>query len=174
MEMIERRISDVSILRLIRKCISVGVIDDGRLLLSETGTGQGKSSAHCSPTCTSTSCSISGSSARSSLHGKVFRLRRSLKCVAEWCQTHRHYPVDWQQAILNAKLRGHYQYYGRPHELPQSVPVLSGCPADLEEVARPAAQGRTLTWEKYAQLLHRHPLLRPRITRSWAGTVSLT
>src|SRR5215469_440668 len=42
MEMIEGRISDASILRLIRKFINVGVIDDGRLLLSETGTGQGQ------------------------------------------------------------------------------------------------------------------------------------
>jgi group II intron reverse transcriptase/maturase len=42
MEMIERRISDASVLRLIRKWISVGVIDDGRLLVSETGTGQGQ------------------------------------------------------------------------------------------------------------------------------------
>ena len=42
MEMIEGRISDASILRLIRKFINVGVIDDGRLLVSETGTGQGQ------------------------------------------------------------------------------------------------------------------------------------
>src|SRR5246500_1268932 len=42
MEMIERRIGDASILRLIRKWINIGVIDDGRLLVSETGTGQGQ------------------------------------------------------------------------------------------------------------------------------------
>lgn len=42
MEMIERRISDRSILRLIGKWIHVGVIDDGRLLRSETGIGQGQ------------------------------------------------------------------------------------------------------------------------------------
>ena len=42
MEMIERRISDASILRLLRKWINVGVIDEGRLLVSETGTGQGQ------------------------------------------------------------------------------------------------------------------------------------
>jgi len=41
-EMIERRIGDSSILRLIRKWINVGVIDEGRLLVSETGTGQGQ------------------------------------------------------------------------------------------------------------------------------------
>ncbi len=42
MEMIEKRVSDGSILRLIRKWINVGVIDDGRLLMAEKGTGQGQ------------------------------------------------------------------------------------------------------------------------------------
>ena len=42
MEMIEKRISDDSVLRLIRKWIQVGVIEEGRLLMSETGTGQGQ------------------------------------------------------------------------------------------------------------------------------------
>jgi hypothetical protein len=42
------------------------------------------------------------------------RLRRGLKTVAQWCQEHRHDPVGVQQKTLNAKLRGHYQYYGRP------------------------------------------------------------
>ena len=41
-EMIERRISDGSVLRLIQKWIKVGAIDNGRLLVSETGTGQGQ------------------------------------------------------------------------------------------------------------------------------------
>ena len=42
MEMVERRVSDASILRLIGKWINIGVVDDGRLLESETGTGQGQ------------------------------------------------------------------------------------------------------------------------------------
>ena len=42
MEMIEKRISDASILRLLRKWINIGVVDEGRLLMSETGTGQGQ------------------------------------------------------------------------------------------------------------------------------------
>jgi RNA-directed DNA polymerase len=41
-EMIERRVKDGSILKLIGKWINVGVIDDGRLLTSETGVGQGQ------------------------------------------------------------------------------------------------------------------------------------
>ncbi len=42
MEMIEKRVRDGSILRLIRKWVNVGVIDEGRLLTSSTGTGQGQ------------------------------------------------------------------------------------------------------------------------------------
>jgi hypothetical protein len=41
-EMIEKRVCDGGILRLIGKWINVGVIGDGRLLISETGTGQGQ------------------------------------------------------------------------------------------------------------------------------------
>jgi RNA-directed DNA polymerase len=42
MGMIEKRVRDRSVLRLIRKWIQVGVIEEGRLLVSETGTGQGQ------------------------------------------------------------------------------------------------------------------------------------
>jgi RNA-directed DNA polymerase len=42
MAFVERRIGDGSILRLIQKWIHVGVIDDGRLLVTKTGTGQGQ------------------------------------------------------------------------------------------------------------------------------------
>jgi RNA-directed DNA polymerase len=42
MEMIEERVRDGSVLRLIRKWIQIGVIEEGRLLVSETGTGQGQ------------------------------------------------------------------------------------------------------------------------------------
>ena len=42
MEMIEKRVRDGSVLRVIRKWIQVGIIEEGRLLVSETGTGQGQ------------------------------------------------------------------------------------------------------------------------------------
>lgn len=41
-EMIEKRVKDGSILRLIGKWINVGTIDEGRLLTSDTGVGQGQ------------------------------------------------------------------------------------------------------------------------------------
>ncbi len=42
MELIEKRVRDGSILRLIRKWINVGVREDGRLLITQTGVGQGQ------------------------------------------------------------------------------------------------------------------------------------
>src|ERR1700674_1848999 len=41
-EMIEKRVNDGSVLRLIQKWIKVGVIEDGKLLVSEAGTGHGQ------------------------------------------------------------------------------------------------------------------------------------
>ena len=102
------------------------------------------------------------------------RLKRSLKGIAEWCRTHRHYDVDWQQATLNAKLRGHYQYYGRPTNYRSLWKFYREVRRTWKKWLGRRTRGRTLTWEKYAQLLNRHPLLRPRIVRPWAGAASPT
>jgi len=205
MAMIERRISDASILRLIRKWINVGVIDEGRLLVSDTGTGQGQI---ISPLLANVYLHVIldewfEKEVKPRLKGKAFevryaddaalffehredaqkvlevlpkrfekfgltlhpkktrliefgrraywkaqrkgikletfdllgithlatrsrrgkftvhvktvskRLRRSLNAVAAWCQRHRHDDVELQWKTLNAKLRGHYEYYGR-------------------------------------------------------------
>ena len=100
------------------------------------------------------------------------RLRRGLKAIADWCKQHRHEPVAEQQKTLNAKLRGHYQYYGRPtnyHSLWQFH-------RKVRRIWRTwlsrRTRGRTLTWERYAEILRQFPLLRPRITHSWAGAGS--
>jgi group II intron reverse transcriptase/maturase len=264
MEMIERRVSDASILRLIRKWINIGVIDDGRLRVSETGIGQGQI---ISPLLANVYLHFVldqwiEQDVKAHLRGKVFviryaddavfcfqyrqdaekvlqvlpkrfarfglilhpektrlvefgrqalasadrtrtkpatfdflgfthkcarsrrgkftvqvktmkkRLRRSLKAVAEWCQVHRHDLVNRQQAILNAKLRGHYQYYGRPTNYRSLWQFYRVVRCTWKKWLGRRTRGRSLTWVKYAQLLQRHPLLRPRIVRPWAGTAS--
>jgi RNA-directed DNA polymerase len=40
------------------------------------------------------------------------KFRRSVKRVAEWCKRNRHRRVGEQFQLLNAKLRGYYNYYG--------------------------------------------------------------
>src|SRR5437660_4761205 len=205
-EMIEKRISDGSVLRLIQKWIKVGVIEEGRLLVSETGTGQGQPispllaniylhhaldewfedvvkprlkgeayeirfaddailcfqhredaekvmrvlpkrfekyglTLHPEKTrLIEFGRSAVGNARRQGKKPETFaflgfthmgarsrkgrftvhvttlakRFRRGLKAIADWCKQHRHDPVNEQQKMLNAKLRGHYQYYGRP------------------------------------------------------------
>ena len=266
MEMIERRVSDASILRLIRKWINVGVIDEGKLLVSETGTGQGQIispllanvylhhvldlwlqgevkprlkggvvevryaddavlcfqyredaqrvlrvlpkrfakfglTLHPEKTrlvefgrktlATAARLGIKPATfdflgfthrcARSrrgkfTVHVKSMkkRLARAFKAVAEWCREHRHDPVAQQQQTLNAKLRGHYQYYGRPTNYRSLRQFYRGVLRLWHKWLNRRTRGKSLPWPAFVHLLQRHPLLRPRITHAWAGSLSRT
>jgi group II intron reverse transcriptase/maturase len=264
MEMVERRISDTSILRLLKKWINVGVIDEGRLLVNKTGTGQGQvvspllaniylhfildqwfedevkprlkgkafavryvddvllcfqhkedaqkvltvlekrfskyglslhpektrlvefgRSALTMAERTKTQPAtfeflgfvhISARSRRGKFMVKVKtmkkRLKRSLTAAEQWCKEHRHDPVKDQQTTLNAKLRGHYQYYGRASNNRALRQFFNGVRGIWKKWLNRRTRGTTLDWDKYLQLLRRHPLLPPRITHSWANTRS--
>jgi RNA-directed DNA polymerase len=263
-EMIEKRVNDGSVLRLIQKWIKVGVIEDGRLLVSETGTGQGQPispllsniylhhvldewfedvvkprlkgeayeirfaddailcfqhredaekvlsvlpkrfekyglTLHPEKTRliefgryaarnakkqgkkpeTFNFLGLTHMCARSrkgkfTVHVRTIakRLRRGLKAIADWCKQHRHDPVDEQQKTLNAKLRGHYQYYGRPTNYRSIWQFYRRVRRIWREWLSRRTRGQPLTWERFEALLRQHPLLRPRITHSWAGAGS--
>jgi group II intron reverse transcriptase/maturase len=264
MEMIEKRVSDGSVLRLIRKWIKIGVIDKGQLLVSETGTGQGQPispllaniylhhildqwfaeevkprlkgeayeirfaddailcfehredaekvlgvlpkrfakyglTLHPEKTrlvefgrkarrnarrqgkrpATFDFLGLTHICARSrkgrfTVHVKTIakRLRRGLKAIAEWCQEHRHDPVDQQQKTLNAKLRGHYQYYGRPTNYRSIRQFYREVRCIWRKWLSRRTRGRGLTWERFNAILRQYPLLPPRITHAWAGAGS--
>ena len=263
-EMIEKRVNDGSVLRLIQKWIKVGVIEDGKLLMSETGTGQGqpispllaniylhhvldewfeeevkprlKGEAHeirfaddailCfqhredaekvlsvlskrfekygltlhpektrliefgrfargnakkqgKKPATFNFLGFTHICARSrkgkfAVHVKTIakRLRRGLKAIAEWCQEHRHDPVSDQQKTLNAKLRGHYQYYGRPTNYRSIGQFYREVRRIWRKWLNRRTRGRGLTWERFAEILRQYPLLPPRIMHAWAGAGS--
>jgi RNA-directed DNA polymerase len=263
-EMVEKRVSDGSVLRLIQKWIKVGVIEDGKLLESETGTGQGQPispllaniylhhaldmwfeevvkprlkgeayeirfaddailcfqhkedaekvlrvlpkrlekyglTLHPEKTrliefgrYAARNAKKQGKKpetfdflgfkhlcARSrkggfTVHVKTIakRLHRGLKAIADWCKQHRHEPVDEQQKTLNAKLRGHYQYYGRPTNFRSIRQFYRRVRRIWREWLSRRTRGRPLTWERYLAILRQHPLLPPRITHAWAGAGS--
>ena len=97
------------------------------------------------------------------------RLRRGLKAIAAWCQKHRHEPVDEQRKTLNAKLRGHYQYYGRPTNYRSLQQFYRSFRRIWKEGLSRRTRGRWLTWDRYVAILRQHPLLLPRITHSWSA-----
>ena len=263
-EMIERRITDGSVLRLIWKWIKVGAIDNGQLLVSETGTGQGQPispllaniylhhvldqwfeevvkprlkgeayeirfaddailcfqhkedadkvlevlpkrfeklglTLHPEKTRliefgrdaarnarrqgkkpeTFNFLGFTHIPARSRkgkfvVHTKTIakRLRRGLKAIFDWCKEHRHDPVSEQQKTLNAKLRGHYQYYGRPTNYRSIWQFYQRVRRIWREWLSRRTRGHPLTWERYAEILRQYPLLRPRITHAWASAGS--
>lgn len=261
-EMIEKRIRDGSILRLIRKWINVGIIDEGRLIHTETGTGQGqpispllaniylhyvldewfekvvkprlsgeayevrfaddfimcfqyqedaqkvlkvlpkrfgrfgltlhpektrliefgryarqeaKKRGENKPATFDflgfTHIGAKSRRGKYAIHVRTMRkrLRRGLKEVSKWCQAHRHDPVQEQCESLNAKLRGHYQYYGRPTNYQCLWQFYRSTRRIWKKWLNRRTRGKTVNWSVYEQILNRHPLLRPRITRPWAS-----
>jgi RNA-directed DNA polymerase len=261
MEMIEKRVLDGSVLQLIRKWIKIGVIDEGRLLVSETGTGQGQTispllaniylhyvldewfendvkprlrgeahevrfaddavmcfqyredaervmevlpkrfekyglTLHPEKTrlvefgryaeehakrqgkkpATFDFLGLTHICARTrrgkfTVHVKTMkkRLRRGLKAIAEWCRENRHAPVEEQQKTLNAKLRGHYQYYGRPTNYRSILQFFRRVVCIWRKWLNSRTRGKWLTWKIYNQILRRCPLLLPWITHPWNG-----
>src|SRR5260370_373191 len=150
MEMIEGRVSDASILRLIRKWINVGVVDEGRLLESETGTGQGQV--------------ISPLLANIYLHHVLdvwfaeqvaprLKGKASLIRYVDDAILFFQYREDAQR-VLEA-LHKRFAKFCRA--------VGSIWHKWLER----RTSGKRLTWETFAKLLHRPPLLLPRITHAW-------
>jgi group II intron reverse transcriptase/maturase len=264
MEMIEKRVRDGSVLCLIRKWIQVGVIEEGRLFLSETGTGQGQTispllaniylhfvldewfenevkprlrgAAHeirfaddavlCfqykedaekvmevlpkrfakhgltihpektrllefgryaeenakrqgKKAATFDFLGFTHVCARSrkgkfTVHVRTMkkRFRRGLKAIADWCQENRHLLVEKQQKTLNAKLRGHYQYYGRPTNYRSIGRFFREVLHTWHKWLSRRTRGNGMTWEKYAAILRKLPLLQPRIRHSWLGAGS--
>jgi RNA-directed DNA polymerase len=264
MEMIEKRVRDGSVLQLIRKWIQVGVIEEGRLLVSETGTGQGQTispllaniylhyvldewfesevkprirgEAHeihfaddavlcfqykedaekvmevlpkrfakygltIHPEKTRllefgryaeekakkqgkkpatfdflgyTHVCARSRRGRFTVHVRTMkkRFRRGLTAIAAWCQENRHRPVEEQQKTLNAKLRGHYQYYGRPTNYQNLWRFFREVRRIWRTWLSRRTRGNGMTWEKYAAILRKHPLLLPRILHSWNGVGS--
>ena len=95
------------------------------------------------------------------------RLRRSLKTMTAWCREHRHDPVDEQQQALNRKLRGHYQYYGRSTNFRSLLEFYERVKRIWQKWLNRRSRGHLLNWSEYEQILRRHPLVRPRLSRPW-------
>jgi len=92
------------------------------------------------------------------------RFTRGLRALAQWCRSNKHRPTREQHAILSAKLRGHYQYYG----VTGNYASLSRFLWLVERAWRSALSRRSqkarLTWERFsARVLRRFPLPRPHL-----------
>ena len=91
------------------------------------------------------------------------KFRNSIKRVAEWCKKNRHRRMREQFELLNAKLRGYYNYYGvngNYDSLKEFYHLVQGL--HLKWLNR-RSQRPSYTWEGYYVLRQHFALERPRI-----------
>jgi len=89
------------------------------------------------------------------------RLRRFLTATGQWCKVNRHVPVRAQWAILGAKLRGHYQYYGVAGNRNALQVVYERVVRAWRQWLTRRSQRARMHWRKFTALLRRYPLPRP-------------
>jgi group II intron reverse transcriptase/maturase len=94
------------------------------------------------------------------------RLARAVRAISTWCREHLHWPVPEQRRTLNAKLRGHYQYYGITGNY-RCLAAFAYLTTRLwRRWLNRRSQRQSMPWPRFAVLLKRLPLLRPRIIHS--------
>ena len=97
------------------------------------------------------------------------RLTRKLKALRQEVWRFMHAPLATQHEWFAAVLRGHYGYYGRPH----NYPALNGFYREVRRtwlrcLRRRSQKSRRMGWPEFETLTARFRLPTPRITRTWA------
>jgi len=97
------------------------------------------------------------------------RYARALASVTNWCRKNRHKSIGDQHTHLSAMLRGHYAYYG----ISGNFRRLSRYAAQVARVWRKwlsrRDRRRWLPWERFTELLKRHPLPAARIVHRYTA-----
>src|SRR5262249_55052882 len=86
------------------------------------------------------------------------RFRRGLVAIGQWCRTHRHHAIVFQQYTLGQKLRGHFSYYGLTGNANALSRFRSGVIALWRKWLGRRHRAGEVTWERMSRLLERYPL----------------
>ena len=93
-----------------------------------------------------------------------------LKAVRQDAWRHMHKPLAEQHRWYASILRGHYGYYGLPH----NFRALSAFRQEVRRtwfrcLRKRSQKARKLTWAAFTAMLERFPLPLPRITHPWTA-----
>jgi len=92
------------------------------------------------------------------------KLKKSLANFKEWCKEHRNKRLKTLFQLLNAKLRGYYNYYGvigNYKRLYQFYEIAKGI---LYKWLNRRSQRRSFNWTEYKRTISYYGMLRPKIT----------
>lgn len=95
------------------------------------------------------------------------RLSRAVRSIAQWCRSHRHWPVCDQHAKLTQKMRGHYAYYGITGNARALHWFLWAVSRAWRKWLDRRNRQREMTWPRFNRLLKRYPLPPSRIVHSY-------
>jgi RNA-directed DNA polymerase len=93
------------------------------------------------------------------------KLQAACRRIKEWIKQHRHLPGGEFFGRLNARLRGHYNYYGvrgNSRALNRFFRWAMDC--TFTWLNRRGGKRKSFTWEQFNQILDRVKIARPRIT----------
>ena len=93
------------------------------------------------------------------------KLQAACQRLAVWIKEHRHLPEREFFQRLNARLRGHYNYYGvrgNARSLNRFCRWAMDC--TFKWLNRRGGKQRSYTWEQFARVLDRVKIVRPCIT----------
>jgi len=91
------------------------------------------------------------------------KLRAKMRGMKDWLRSHLTVPICEVWPILNAKLAGHYQYYGINDNWPQLLKYQRLVERlSFRWMRRRSQKGKTLSWAKFRHFLQAHPLALPR------------
>ena len=93
------------------------------------------------------------------------KLQAACQRIKEWIKQHRHLPGREFFPRLNARLRGHYNYYGvrgNTRSLYRCFNWAMDCA--FKWLNRRGGKRKSFTWEQFTQVLDRVKIARPRIT----------
>jgi RNA-directed DNA polymerase len=91
--------------------------------------------------------------------------QRACKRITAWIQANRHGPGKAFFSGLNARLRGHYSYYGvhgHSHALQRFCDWAIKCAFKWRN--RRGGKRRSFSWQRFTRLLDAVPIARPRLT----------
>ena len=92
------------------------------------------------------------------------KLKAKRAKVKKWMKANMHVPVKELITELNAKLRGHYNYYGLSHNYGKLRAFYEYVKYTLFKTLRRRSQRKKMNWDKFNTMLKFEPLLKPMIT----------
>jgi RNA-directed DNA polymerase len=91
------------------------------------------------------------------------RFTRTLRQITDWCREHRHDAVADQARALGAKLRGHFDYFGRKGNYDALKRLRYEAVGIWRKWLDRRSQRAGVTWERMYAILRHHPLPRARL-----------